>query len=188
MNSLDNSYALTELPLELFKSVLSILESPKTLTVCKLWNATLVNHLKQKEHLLLQIFVDWTNNILDSDLKNIQEGLIQIINDSKNLNISNWLEIKSISHKTCDKFAFLLKDLDKELLKFLEFNARIEKKPKFYKDVLFLAKSKREVAFEMTQEPMHWNKNIAYLINDLIVHGFNEQAFIISEKFQPIKV
>lgn len=178
---------LDDLPLELFQLILSNLKPDdyhENYTICKCWNIALINNAKEKEFVAIQKFAEWVNLILDNEHYEIQKSLNEVVTGTE---IFESMSIfKARRFELSEKIILILKQLDFDLLQYLEFTARIEKKPKFFKDLLFLTLTYKKIELEIAiAKPSNlWKKSdlLSYLFDQLITHGFYDQALLMMQK------
>ena len=175
---------LDALPLELFQLILTNLKPDdyhESNTICKRWNIALINNAKEKDLAAIQNFSEWVNLILDKDHYEIQKSLNEVVTGTEIFESMSLLKVKMSD--LSEKIILILKKLDFDVIKYLEFEARIGKKTKFFKDLLFLTSCYNKIELEIAEaKPVYlWKKSdpLAYLFDELITHGFYYQALLM---------
>lgn len=177
---------LNTLPLELFQLILSNLKPDdyqESNTICKLWNVALINNAKQQQLDSIKDFAEWVNLILADDHQEIQKNLNEVVTGTEIFESMSLLKVKMFD--LSEEIILILKNLDLDVLKYLEFEARTDKKPKYFKDLLFLTISYKKIEIEIkiaeTKSSHQWKKSdpLAYLFDELITQGFKSQALLM---------
>jgi len=178
---------LDALPLELFQLILTHLKPDdyqESNTIAKRWNIALINNAKEKDLAAIQKFTEWFCTILENDHSEIQKKLNEVVTGTEIFESMSLLKVKMFD--LSEKIILILKQLDFDLLKYLEFTARTEKKPKYFKDLLFLTLNYKKIELEIAHaKPSHlWKKSdaLTYLFDELTTNGFYDQALLMMQK------
>ncbi|MEX0961448.1 MAG: F-box-like domain-containing protein [Simkaniaceae bacterium] len=145
----DNKNFINKLPYEIFSNILSRLDYKdikSTATVSEYWNEASIDVACRAQYSAIKTYVDAIRNELKEESYGDQkEKLLKIGSDKKILNSRSLIELDSFIKKQKNKLIDTLKSLKEDDLEGLEELVKKQPIPKFFGNLLILAKIYRKI-------------------------------------------